>query len=286
MAIDFDVVKAIARRDLASFLANPTGYVFLTLFIALTGAGAFLQDQFFTRNLADLALLNDVMAPILMLFVPAITMSSWAEERRSGTDELLLAMPVRDVEVVLGKFLGSFGVYTVGLLFCIAHLVVLSVLGNPDPGLMFSTFLGYWLMGGLFVAIGLLASMFTANLTVAFVFGAIGCSALVFAAAAPWASGLVGCTVIGTASALVAYVSRGRSQGIAAVGMIAALVGAALWVSGLWPEFTEHFAQLSAPAHFESFGRGVLKLGDIVYFIGGTFFLVYLGSFLLGRRHW
>lgn len=80
-----------------------------------------------------------------------------------------------------------------GLLFCMAHLVELSFLGNPDPGLMFATFVGYWLMGAQFIAVGVLASMLTSNLTVAFVFGALGCAALVFSGTAPWAGGLVGC---------------------------------------------------------------------------------------------
>lgn len=283
---DLGVVKAIAYRDLQSYLANPTGYVFLTLFIGLTGAGAFLQEQFFARNLADLALLNDVIAPILMLFVPAVTMSSWADERRSGTDELLLTMPVRDMEVVLGKYLGAFGVYSVALLFCVAHIVVLAMLGEPDPGLMLATYLGYWLMGALFVAVGLLASMLSANLTVAFVFGVLGCAALVFAAAAPWASGLVACTLVGALSALVTFVLRGTLDRVALVGLLGALLTAMLWLSGFWPGMTDVFAQLSAPSHFESFGRGVIRLGDVIYFVGGSVFLVYLSSFLLGRRHW
>ena len=143
MGIDWRVIRAIARRELGSYLGNPAGYVFLTLFIAATGAGAFLQAGFFARNLADLALLNKVMPAILMLFVPAVTMNVWAEERRRGTDELLLTLPVRDLEVVLGKYLGALGVYTVGLLFALAHVIVLRQLGDPDLGLMFSTYLGY-----------------------------------------------------------------------------------------------------------------------------------------------
>ena len=107
------VIGALFRKELRSFLGNPTGYVFLTLFIVASASAAFLTDSFFSRNLADLATLNRWMPAILMFFVPAVTMGLWADERRSGTDELLLTLPVRDGEVVLGKFLGALGVYTV-----------------------------------------------------------------------------------------------------------------------------------------------------------------------------
>ncbi|MBC8073684.1 MAG: ABC-2 transporter permease, partial [Deltaproteobacteria bacterium] len=191
--IDFKVVGAIVRKDLRQYLGNPTGYVFLTLFIATTAAAAFLQEEFFSRNLADLATLNAMMPAILMFFVPAITMNAWADERRAGTDELLLTLPVRDGEVVLGKYLGVLGMYTVSLgLTALAQLSVLSFLGEPDKGLMFSTFTGYWLMGALFAAIGLVGSMLTLNTTVAFILGGLGCAGLVFAGTLPWASGLLG----------------------------------------------------------------------------------------------
>jgi hypothetical protein len=116
------VISALFRKELRSFLGNPTGYVFLTLFIVASAAAAFLTDSFFSRNLADLATLNRWMPAILMFFVPAITMGLWADERRSGTDELLLTLPVRDGEVVVGKFLGALGVYTVGLLFSLVNV--------------------------------------------------------------------------------------------------------------------------------------------------------------------
>ena len=117
MSSRVQVVGALFRKELRSFLGNPSGYVFLTLFIVASAAAAFLTDSFFSRNLADLATLNRWMPAILMFFVPAITMGLWADERSTGTDELLLTLPVRDGEVVLGKFLGALGVYTVGLLF-------------------------------------------------------------------------------------------------------------------------------------------------------------------------
>lgn len=317
IGLDFKVVSAIFRKDMRAYLGNPTGYVFITLFIAATGAAAFLQEEFFSRNLADLATLNTMMPAILMFFVPAVTMNAWADERRGGTDELLLTMPVRDGEVVLGKYLGVLGMYTLSLaLTALAQLSVLAFLGEPDKGLMFSTFAGYWLMGALFAAIGLVGSMLTLNTTVAFILGAVGCAGLVFAGTLPWASGILGCALIGLLAALVWYVVRGQAQLTGLVGLVGAAVGALLWQSrnlgddaaegietaadaaagtaeavvdaapDLSARFEGWFGSLSAGDHFSSFGEGVIRLGDVLYFAGGTVFLLVLCTYLLGRRHW
>ncbi len=304
MGIDFGVVSAVFRKDMRQYLGNPTGYVFLTLFIATTAAAAFLQDGFFARNLADLAELNGMMPAILMFFVPAITMGAWAEERRGGTDELLLTMPVRDVEVVLGKYLGVLGMYTISLAFSLSNVGVLMYLGDPDTGLMMSTYLGYLLMGALFCAIGLVASMLTKNATVAFILGALGCAGLVFAGSQPWASGLLGAAVVGGAVALLTFVLTNK-PGSAGLGGLVGGVGATfVWLmAGRAPEadaeaaasadalrddnaFVDIFDALSITDHFSSFGEGVIRLGDVLYFAGGIAVLLYLASFLLGRRHW
>jgi ABC-2 type transport system permease protein len=286
MAIDLSVIRAIAKRELWSYLGNPAGYVFLTLFIATTGAGAFLQAGFFARNLADLALLNKVMPAILMLFVPAVTMNVWAEERRRGTDELLMTLPVRDIEVVLGKYLGALGVYTFGLVFALAHVVVLAWLGSPDVGLMASTYLGYWLVGVAFVAIGLLASMFSANATVAFILGALGCSALVFAGTAPWASGIVGCAMVAGLATLIWLVVQGDTGDADKVAAGAGVLTLVVWLTAKTDTFEQTFALFGVDRHFYGFGEGIVRLGDVAYFVGIAVVVLYLCTFMLGRRHW
>jgi ABC-type transport system involved in multi-copper enzyme maturation permease subunit len=297
LGLDFKVVSAVFRKDMRQYLGNPTGYVFLTLFIATTAAAAFLQEGFFARNLADLAELNRMMPAILMFFVPAITMAAWADERRAGTDELMLTMPVRDAEVVLGKYLGVLGMYTVALAFALAHVGVLAVLGDPDPGLMVATYFGYWLMGALFCAVGLVASMFTHNPTVAFILGAVGCAGLVFAASEPWASGLLGSMLLGLLGALVWLAARGQPRGAAIAGAITAGVVSLAWLAEVlpWVEneggsgrnwFLDGFGALSVEQRFASFGEGVVRLGDVLYFAGGVVALLYLAAFLLGRRQW
>ncbi|MBR5626318.1 MAG: ABC-2 transporter permease, partial [Thermoguttaceae bacterium] len=152
----------VFKRNFTAYFLNPTGYVFICVFVLLSSIAAFLPDEFVNSNLANLAQLNLWYPLIQLVFIPAITMGIWADERRQGTEELLMTMPLSSGQIVLGKYLASTGIYTISLLVsAISNLAILEFLGNPDIGLFLSTYLGYWLIGLTMLSIAAVASFLT-----------------------------------------------------------------------------------------------------------------------------
>ena len=179
------VAFAVMKRNFVGYFSNPTGYVFLCIFVFLTSMAAFWPYEFFNSNLATLDQLNDWYPLIMLVFIPAITMSIWAEEKRQGTDELLLTLPADDFDIVIGKYLAAAAIFTASLLFSqLSTFITLAVLteGELDTGLIFTTYLGFWFVGLTMIAIGMIASFLTGNLTVGFILGALFNAPLAFAA--------------------------------------------------------------------------------------------------------
>ncbi|HWB18993.1 MAG TPA: Gldg family protein, partial [Phycisphaerales bacterium] len=183
--MNWKVVSAVFRRNFNGYFQSPIGYVFICAFVLMSGFAAFWPDDFFNSNLATLHELNTYLPWILLVFIPAITMSVWADERRQGTDELLLTLPGTDLDVVCGKYLAALCIYTVALGFSLTNIAVLIGLGKPDVGVLLGNYVGYWLAGGAMLGVGMMASFMTNSLTVAFVLAMAFNVPLVFAYWAP-----------------------------------------------------------------------------------------------------
>ena len=236
---------AVMKRNFVGYFLNPTGYVFLALFIVSTAGFAFWPDQFFASNLANFDQLNQYLPYTMLVIISAITMSAWSEEKRQGTDELLLTLPTTDLDIVLGKYFAAVFIFTVALLLSqLWNVYILLVLtqGDVDIGLLFTTYFGYWWMGTAMLAIGMVASFLTNNLTVGFILGVLFNVPLV----------------------LLTSVDSIVSQ-------------------NTWARLLSEWGLL---ARFEPFGRGLISLASIIYFVTVAIAAIYLCLVLIGRRHW
>jgi len=246
-----NVLFAVFKRNFVSYFANPTGYLFICVFVLMCSASAFWPPDFFNNNLANLDQLSwgiQILgfrfgfSIIMLVFIPSITMGIWAEERRQGTDELLLTIPAGDFDIVLGKYLAAVAIFSVSLIFSlVCNFAVLKWLGDPDVGLFLGTYFGYWLIGLVMLAIGMAASFLTSNLTVSYILGVLFNAPLVFASAAE-----------------VLFS----------------------------PKTAALLKNISIGEQFADFGHGLISLSGIVYFLSIVIVMLYLSMVLIGRRHW
>ena len=166
-------ILIVAEKEFRSYFRTPVASIFLFFFLILTGLDFFFVPDYFSRGLADVRPLFSRLPWLFLFFAPAVSMKMWAEERKVGTIETLLTMPMRDGQIVLGKFLASFGLLIVALLltFPIPLLVALTAAEPVDSGAILGSYIGAVLLGGTYIAISLFASSLTRSQIVAFILG-------------------------------------------------------------------------------------------------------------------
>jgi ABC-2 type transport system permease protein len=227
-------IKAVYRRELSSYFATPVAYVFIVIFLMLMGAFTFYLGGFYERGQADLRPFFDFHPWLYLFLIPALAMRLWAEERKTGTIELLMTLPVSPFEAVVGKFLAAWAFAGIALALTFPIWVTVNYLGDPDNGAIFAAYVGSFLMAGAFLAIGSCLSALTQNQVIAFVITVVVCFGFLLA---------------GFPMVLDAF-------------------------SGWAPQFlVDGIASLSFLTHFRDISRGVIELRDLVYFalVIGTF---------------
>ena len=221
-------IKIIAKRELNAYFTTPLAFVFIAIFVALTGAFTFYIGRFFDRNQASLEAFFSFQPWLYLLLIPAVAMRLWADERKSGTIEQLLTLPITTTDAVLGKFFAAWAFCGIALAMTFPMWITVNVLGSPDNGVILVSYLGSFLMAGSFLAIGICMSALTRNQIIAFIAGAVVCFLFTM-------SGLD----------LVLNFFRGWAPD--------ALVDAV--------------ASFSFLTRFEAIGRGVIEARDIVFFV-------------------
>lgn len=165
----------IARRELGAYFGTPLAYVFVLIFLMLSGAFTFYLGGFYERGQADLVPFFGFHPWLYLFLVPALAMRLWAEERKSGTIELLLTLPVTRLQAVFGKFLAAWLFTGLALVLTFPLWVTVNVLGSPDNGVILASYIGSWLMAAGFLAIGSCMSALTRNQVIAFILTALVC---------------------------------------------------------------------------------------------------------------
>ena len=239
-------IWTIAKRELVAYFTSPVAYVFLVIFLLLTGFFTFTAGSFFERGEASLAAFFGWHPWLFLVLVPAVGMRVWAEERRSGTLELLLTMPIAPWQAIVAKFLASWAFLAVALLLTFPAVVTVNLLGEPDNGIIVAGYLGSFLLAGAYLAITCMTSAMTRNQVVALILSVVICLFLILAGFNPVTDLL------------------------------------ARWGS---PAFVDTIAAFSVVTHFDGFQRGVIDARDLVFFLSVIGFALFAtGVVIRGHR--
>lgn len=234
----------VARRELSGYFATPVAYVFIVIFLVLAGALTFTLGNFFGRGQADLIPFFSFIPWLFLFLVPALTMRLWAEERRLGTIELLLTLPLPQWQAVLGKFLAAWAFCGIALALTFPLWITVNILGSPDNGVILSGYVGCLLVAGAYLALGAAVSAGTKNQVVAFVLAVALC--FIFAAAG---------------SPVVTEFLDTRI-----------------------PQLAELARALSVADRFGGFTRGVISARDILFFASFIGFFLFVNAVVLDHR--
>ena len=220
-------LPALFQRELSSYFATPLAYIFVVIFLIANGIFTFDLGGFYLRGQADLLPFFGFHPWLYLFMVPAIAMTLWADERKSGTIELLLTLPVRLADVVLAKFLAAWVLTGMALLLTFPVWITVNYLGDPDNGVILAAYIGSWCMAGGFLAIGSCMSACTRNSVIAFILTVTSCFVFV----------LLGSPVL--LNALPEWLPQFLVDALAAMGFL---------------------------THFDSISKGVLEIRDLLFF--------------------
>jgi ABC-2 type transport system permease protein len=240
-------VRIILRRELASYFATPLAYVVIVIFLLMANSFAFSFGSLFEREQADLLPFFNFIPWLYLFLIPAVSMRLWAEERRSGSIELLLTQPVTLWQAVLGKFFAAWIFIAIAVALTFPIWITVNYLGNPDNGAIFAAYIGCIVMAGGFLAIGSFTSSLTKNQLIAFLVSA-------------WMSFLL---------------------------LLAGFPAVTEWFRGFGPGMqwlVDGVAALSFLTHFENIMKGVLDLRDLLYFALVIVFFLLASTVVLEAR--
>ncbi len=243
----FANIKTITKRELGAYFSSPLAYVFIVIYLLLCGFFAFaVQPTLLDRGEASLSANFFFWHPWFYLFlVPAVGMRLWAEERRVGTIELLLTMPITAWQAIVGKFLASWLFLGVALVLTFPIVLTVNYLGSPDNGIILCGYIGSWLMAGAYLAVSCITSAMTRNQVVSFILSVVVCLFLILAGFAP-------------------VVNLMQNSGHT-------------WLVDLVTSF-------SVITHFDGFQKGVLDSRDLIFFLSVIVFSLFSTSVIL-RTH-
>jgi ABC-2 type transport system permease protein len=235
----------ILKREFAAYFGSPVAYVFIVIFLLLSGFFTFMISQFYEAGQADLRGFFDWHPWIYLFLIPAVGMRLWAEERRTGTIELILTLPVSLTQLILGKFLAAWLFIGVALLLTFPMFLTVVYLGDPDTGAVFSAYLGSFLLAGAYLSVGCMTSSLTRNQVISFILSVVICLFLVLAGWPPVTDFFSG--------------------------------WAPIWLVNIVSGF-------SFMSHFASIERGVIDLRDLCYYLSVIFFMLFANGVILQNR--